>query len=705
MRAAVQTVRRSFGDLNAVADAWSSVMASRWRRDRPASAKTVADQAAWALVSMRIVGRSLGDLDPYASLRDAESWFLGPIRPPKSLSGLVAAIVDGQAARALERISYGNDLRDLLPYVLESLGPGSRASVKRDSRTRESRRAKKAGGVFYTPSDVAEYIASEALGGLGERCVDPLVLDPACGSGVFLKAALESATRRAPGLDRFGFVEGSLYGIDISPLAVEAACFVLLRECLEPKTRRCNTSPWSLWHRIRCNFCVGDALDFTLAPPPRDDTESLAALRKAVDQSYVSPAWNGGRSPTASALFPEGVGLGSVFPELATGVDAVIGNPPYAAIGPREDAAALQRRYASLSASRVSQGNYFPVFVELMWRLARRGRSSSGMVVPLSLAYNRRAQMVAVRRGIMNSGGRWRFAFFDREPHALFGEEVKTRSAIAFRLDDAEFGGCTTIETGPLRKWNSRQRSSLFSSIEFTPLPGSLIVAGIPKLAGKEPAGVFAELMRRPTRLHQMCASVQSCQPSETVTNSSKPRVFVAGTAYNFLGVFRPHRSLPTQRAPWSSSNVLALEFAGEDEAARAFAYLGSRVAYWLWHVTEDGFHVSRSFVLNLPLADTICDEIQKKTLADCGVRLWNDVQTQQVLSVNGGRQTISYRPYASDHLRDEIDSLLLEALGVAPSFAEYLQCFTRATATVGGHNKRRRLASKFIVGGRECSA
>ena len=79
----------------------------------------------------------------------------------------------------------------------------------------------------------------------------------------------------------------------------------------------------------------------------------------------------------------------------------------------------------------------------MMWELTRPSRNSSGMVVPLSLAYSSREQMVAIRRAIMGSGGRWRFAFFDREPHALFGEEVKVRNAIVFRYKETNDTCCS----------------------------------------------------------------------------------------------------------------------------------------------------------------------------------------------------------------------------------------------------------------------
>lgn len=705
VRAAVDAVRRGFGDRESVKRAWSCLMANRWRGEGFAESSDMALQAAWSLVSIRIVGRSVGALSAGASLRDAESWFLGAVQAPASLGEQVTAFADREAARSLEEIAYDGEFRDLLPYVLDSIGPGSRASVMRDPATGESRRARKASGVFYTPSDVAEYIAGEALSEVDEAVACPKVLDPACGSGVFLKAALDAASHRAADGDRFRFVEECLYGIDIDPLAVEAACFVLLRECIDSK-EGLEASPWSLWHRIRCNFRVGDALDFCLRAPRTNGGPAVAELRAALARSYVPPDdLPEGPAGVPGQLFSPGASLGGAFPGLAAGADVVIGNPPYAAIGSRRDAADLERRFASATAGCTGRSDCYPLFVEMMWRLARRDGSSSGMVVPLSIACSRRAQLVALRRAISTSGGRWRFAFFDREPHGLFGEEVKTRNAIVFRTERRGNDASTSVETGPLRRWTSRQRAELFTKIDFTRLRGTAIARGIPKLAGDEPARVYAALSRRTGRLRRMCSAVRSCPPGETEKTGRRPTVFVAGTAYNFLSVFRPHRSLPPQRAPWSSSKVLALEFDDEEAAGRAFACLGSRIAYWLWHVSEDGFHVTRSFVLDLPLTDGICEPRQEAALADCGARLWERVQSQQVVSVNGGRQTVSYRPYGSDDVRDEIDALLLDALGLAPSFGAYLRSFARRAVTVDERDPRRRLMAQVQAGGAACSA
>jgi len=653
---------------------------------------------------MRIVGRSTGALTPGATIRDAEAWFLGSISPKRLLADFIDESAARVAVQALESMCYDEDLRDLLPYILDAQGPGSRASVMRDPGTQKARDAKRGAGVFYTPSDVAEYIARETLGALDGEIEHLHILDPACGSGVFLKAALGVAVRRKPGLDPYAFVERSLFGIDTDPLAVEAACFVLLHECLSYDHGSRGVSPWSLWHRIRCNLCVADSLAFQVAAPSEDRSEALHLLRAKISQSYVPPSSHGLDTEASTWLFSQGRALGNVFPSLTPGADALIGNPPYATIGPRNDSILLEQRFASLLPGNVSRSDYFPVFVEMMWRLTRPGRSASGMVVPLSLACSSWAQMVAIRRAIMRSGGRWRFAFFDREPHALFGEEVKTRNTIVLRSVSMETSSTSTIETGPLRKWTSRQRAQLFDSIDFSPLGGISIASGIPKLAGVEQVAVFSQLSRQPSRLRDMCVTAGSCFPAEAASGYHAKRVFVAGTAYNFLNVFRSHRILPEQRAPWSSSKLHVLDFASEAEASRAFAILSSRMVYWLWHVSGDAFHVTRAFVLGLPFGNQIFDDAQKDELAMLGDRLWGDVQAQQIISVNGGRQTLAYRPHACEDLREEIDALLLTAVGVAPAFIEHLRAFTRTVVAVDETDeRRRRYTNQFLAGGRQC--
>ena len=707
VRAAVESIRRCFNDGESTAEVWRGMLASRWRAEPPLAPETLSLQAAWALVSMRMVGRTVGALSPNASLRDAEEWFVGSFRLPGLLSDAVAEFTDLEAVRALERFPYDDRLQDLLPYVLDAHGPGSRASVMRDPATGRARQAKKSAGVFYTPSDVADYIARVAIGENDWSNAHPRILDPACGSGVFLRAALDLAALQRSQLNCLEFIESSLYGIDVDPLAIAMTCFVLLHECIRRDGQKFSgriAAPWSLWHRIRCNLCVADALRFQLAPAVDGDADRLFKVRVALSKAYRAPANDGLQPQAEPALFSEGIRLGSAFPLLAQGADVIIGNPPYAKIGLRQDAAFLERRFVSLPRGGTSQGDCFPLFVEMMWQLARRERSASGMVVPLSLACSGRFQMTAVRRAIVASGGRWRFAFFDREPQGLFGEEVKTRNAILFRhQDNNQDVRDTSIETGPLRKWTIRQRQQLFDGIGFTKLEHNGIASGIPKLSGMEAVAAFAKISRQTTRLADMCVSINARPPEEAAFSQQANCVFVGGTAYNFLNVFRRHRSLPQQRAPWSASKVLVLTLSNEADSAIALALLSSRLVFWLWHVTQDGFHITRDFVMRLPLGTRLFDQAQQDALANLGACLWEDLQNQQIVSVNGGRQTIAYRPHGSDGLRNKIDALLVTALDLSPTFPQYLREHVRSVMVGDGCSHLDLTVDPLSQGWRRC--
>ena len=638
------------------------------------------------MVNMRIIGRSVGALNPDASMTDAESWFAGQLVLPNRLSDSITEVADREAVKVLELISYDRTLQDLLPYVLDTYGPGSRASIRKDPRTQHSRRAKRASGVFYTPSDVADYVTREAIVDVEEDIEALGILDPACGTGVFLRAALDYALNHKPEIRPLEFIENCLHGIDINPLAVDAACFVLLHECMASKSPP-RFVPWCTWHRIRCNLHAADSLMFQLSEYRRERSRGLLFLRKNLSRSYLPPCRPRLETECDAGPFSQGVALGEIFPSLSCGADVIVGNPPYARIGNRHDAAFLKQKFSSLCGSKLATSNLFPLFLEMMWQLVRPDRNSSGMVVPLSLAFSGRPQMRAFRHSIVDGGGHWRFAFFDREPHALFGEDVKTRNAIVFRhAIGGEPASMGTVQTGPLRKWSSRERAQLFDRIDFTPVSRTAVVERIPKLGGKEAVNAYHQILSHATSLSEMSTFMVSCRPESATLEGFENCVFVASTAYNFLNVFRRHRGLPASCIPWSASRIVAVGLANEETAQSVFAILSSRVAFWLWHVEEDGFHVTKSFLERLPFSGSILSSRHMTQLGRLGGGLWEDVQTERGISVNGGHKTVSYRPHESGAIVDRIDSILLGAAGVADAFSGYLRSFVRL---VGGRHRK----------------
>lgn len=74
-------------------------------------------------------------------------------------------------------------------------------------------------GEYYTPEWLAAHVYDTAVAGYTTPGV---IVDPACGSGVFLLTALSRRQRQNPGAEIDELLAG-VYGFDINPLAVQAA--------------------------------------------------------------------------------------------------------------------------------------------------------------------------------------------------------------------------------------------------------------------------------------------------------------------------------------------------------------------------------------------------------------------------------------------------------------------------------------------------
>lgn len=74
---------------------------------------------------------------------------------------------------------------------------------------------KKLGGIFYTPSYVAEFILDEVL------TEDPnfKVLDPSCGAGIFNLVSLNKIKEKFPDKTYVDIIENNIYACDIEPIS------------------------------------------------------------------------------------------------------------------------------------------------------------------------------------------------------------------------------------------------------------------------------------------------------------------------------------------------------------------------------------------------------------------------------------------------------------------------------------------------------
>lgn len=273
----------------------------------------------------------------------------------------------------------GNVYEQFLGKVVR-LTPGHRAILE------EKPEVKKAGGVYYTPSYIVDYIVKNTVGKLCEgktpaQISKLKILDPACGSGSFLLGAYtylldyhrdwyvehepeswlkkknppiyevtasrhceESASDdeaisnyRLTVTEKKRILLNNIFGVDIDSQAVEVTKLSLLLKVLEGENQQTLENRYRLFHEralpdlgnnIKCgNSLIGP--DFYDGKDPSSIIEELRQRINAFD-------WK--------AEFPD------IFNCPNPDFDAVIGNPPYIPIEemPDHDREYFKDRYAQL---------------------------------------------------------------------------------------------------------------------------------------------------------------------------------------------------------------------------------------------------------------------------------------------------------------------------------------------------------------------
>jgi N-6 DNA Methylase len=611
-------------------------------------------RGAWWILGQWLTGFALGALDQDSSFEDAESWFHG------DTEGLPRIAPQG-SLKEIAEIATPRQVWALLPYLLDPLAPGTRRHVHRDDGQASDRATRKAGGIFYTPADLAKWMAGQVVPECGgsRTC-----LDPACGSGVFLRAALEYDHTAVP------------FGVDIAPEAAEAAAFVVLASKSEDWVR----SPWCGWQSARCRLATLDALQLI----DKTAMDELDRRRRTREVEDLESRLRESQAPPPAPGSQELRCLGDVFPQLNAGADAFLCNPPYARFGKMatQGAAGHFRVFADHPPS--ASSSLYPAFVELSWRtLGQDGRAS--IVLPLSVASHRGLHFKRLRQAMAEAEGRWECAFFDRAPDALFGDDVKTRNSV-LSLRAGEKGLAVT----ELLRWTSRNRKSLFDGIR--PVTTELdMKKGIPKVSTPEEVSQLEALLHREGRLSIDVVDTGKTVASEVASATWPDSIFVGTTAYNWFNVLRDLRPA-VEAGHESRAGFHTLRFKDALAADAAYAVIASRLAFWLWRVEGDGFHVNKSFLLNLPVQLGQVEPALLELLAALGRQVWAESSGQGITAVNRGRKTAAFPPLADELVLGRLDRVVTEAAGaVVTSHIADLGTWYRKLVVVDDLDQRRR--------------
>lgn len=313
---------------------------------------------------------------------------------------------------------------DILGQVYEQfLGKVIRLTAGHRGVVEEKPEVKKAGGVYYTPTYIVDYIVEHTVvelikGQTPDQISKLRVLDPACGSGSFLLGAYQHlldyhlewytnhdpqqwAAAKKPPLRRVSQDEwrlttaekkrillNNIYGVDIDRQAVEVTKLNLLLKVLEGENDETLGQQLKLWQEralpdLGKNVKCGNSLIGPDQLPRRlfDDQESRRI--NAFD-------W--------TREFPEVMKAG--------GFDAVIGNPPYIRIQTMKEWAPLEVELYKQHYVAASQGNYdiYVVFVEKGLSLLNP-RGCLGFILPskfFATDYGERLRgLIAKRRALV----------------------------------------------------------------------------------------------------------------------------------------------------------------------------------------------------------------------------------------------------------------------------------------------------------------
>ncbi|MGA2770140.1 MAG: N-6 DNA methylase [Bryobacteraceae bacterium] len=266
---------------------------------------------------------------------------------------------------------------DILGHVYEQfLGKVIRLTAGHQAKVEEKPEVKKAGGVYYTPTYVVDYIVRNTIGTLlkgktPRQASKMKIVDPTCGSGSFLLGAYQylldwyrswyeehSPTSRKNAVyqgpkgdwrltvkERKKILLDSIYGVDIDAQAVEVTKLSLLLTVLENETDESLSSQLMLFHKERVLPDLG---------------ENIKCGNTLIASDFYGNV-NG-------ALFEDGPSIqinpfdwNEAFPGVfrSKGFDVVVGNPPWGAFFSETELEYLRHKHKRVVDRMVDSYIYF----------------------------------------------------------------------------------------------------------------------------------------------------------------------------------------------------------------------------------------------------------------------------------------------------------------------------------------------------------
>jgi len=407
----------------------------------------------------------------------------------------------------------GNVYEQFLGNIIE-VSPGRRTTVVPKPEV------KKAGGVYYTPSYIVDYIVKNAVGNLIEgktpRQINNIkILDPACGSGSFLLGAYtylldyhrdwyvaHDGSKHSKKIyqgrgghhlltiaEKKRILLNSIFGVDIDSQAVEVTKLSLLLKVLEGEDSQSIENQHRLFHEralpdLASNIKCGNSLiapDFfdNLEPEQRTTNNEQRTTNNELYEKINPFDWH--------AEFPQ------IFSRKNPGFDAIIGNPPYISV--ESTFKDVTDYYLKVFESAYGRVNSFSLFVEASLALANRN-AYTGLITSNRVLTN--TQLAPLRNLLLKNSTIQSILTFKR---AVFKAAVDT-AVIVFK------------------KTIPRQKHSILVWFDINDaLQGDFKTNMIPQVAFSENPGVIFNVKSRPDVKNIIQKIKQASLPIENICN------------------------------------------------------------------------------------------------------------------------------------------------------------------------------------------
>ncbi|MBT4188853.1 MAG: SAM-dependent methyltransferase [Gemmatimonadales bacterium] len=237
--------------------------------------------------------------------------------------------------------------------------------------------------------------------------------------------------------------------------------------------------------------------------------------------------------------------------------------------------------------------------------------------------------------------------------------------------------GEVALRTTCLRRWWEEGRSDLFATNLFVQVPA--INLGVPwPRPGRSLSGLFTTL-------------VNDGHSVGEATRRTGPELGFKQTALYYVSVFIDEPPAWTPNGARTAQTMVGwLRFVNEEARDIAFLLLAGRLSTWWWGATGDDFDVTAGLLSRFPIGPGQL-EAASFDLRDLAVELRAEQQRHPLVTKYAGKEMGNYDMSLCRHITDKADELVLETLGYAHLWPEVMLADSRLQKATGERPGTRR--------------